>query len=359
VLAGTVAAALPAGARVHDAFVNVDVFSVTLAGKTRAVAASPTLDSKPAVAPNGKTVAFVSARGGKPDIYLMNPAGGNVRRLTTSPFTPPGGGTAQMVNWGDFDAGETSIAWAPGSKRLVFTAVNATIDPSCFAHCYQGSVFVINVDGTGLRQIDSGAQSPVWSPNGKLIGYEGDMSPYGDVGAYYVARANGSGKVKLPAANGDPSPPSFSPDSKRIAFQTYRHDTLPAEIDIANVDGTHRHKLTIGYEPAWSPLGLIAYVRGRRIHAIHPDGSSDRILTRVNETASSPAWSPIARRVAFVSRANKANRCQIGVVDLPSGLERRLTHEPARSSPDAGPVWAPAGGTIYFARSLPPSGGCG
>ena len=91
-------------------------------------------------------------------------------------------------------------------------------------------MFVINVDGTGLRAIDSGAQSPVWSPNGKLIGDEGDMSPYGDVGAYYVAKAAGTGKVKFPASSGGPSPPAFSPDSRRIAFQTYRHDVLPAEI---------------------------------------------------------------------------------------------------------------------------------
>jgi Tol biopolymer transport system component len=358
VLAGTVAAALPAGARVHDAFVNVDVFSVTLAGKTRAVAASPTLDSKPAVAPNGKTVAFVSARSGSPDIYLINPNGGNVRRLTTSPFTV-GGGTPQMVNSGDFDAGETSIAWSPDSKQLAFTAVNAKIDPSCFAHCFQGSLFVVDADGTGLRLLDTAVQSPVWSPDGNFIAYEGDMSPYGDVGAYYVADSTGGRKVKFPAVNGDDSPPTFSPDSKRIAFQTYRYNSVPAEIDIADVTGKHRHKLTVGYEPAWSRFGLIAYVRGKRIHAIHPDGTSDRILTKVTETAFSPAWSPTAKRVAFVSHPAKANRCQVAVVTLPGGAEKQLTREPARSSPDSRLSWTPNGGAIYFARSLPPSGGCG
>ncbi len=352
VLAVTVVAALPAGARLRDSFPNIDVFSVTLAGKARKVTTSVALDSKPVVAPNGKTVAFVSSRSGSPDIYLMNPGGGNVRRLTTSPFTPPGG-DAQMVNWGDFDAGETSIAWAPGSKRLVFSAVNATIDPNCMKLCYAISVFVINADGTGLREIDSGAESPVWSPNGKLIAYQGDISPYGDVGAYYVARANGSGKVRIQVSSADQGPPAFSPDSKRIAFQD------GALIDVADITGAHRHKLTIGREPAWSRFGLIAYVRGKRVHAIHADGTSDRILSRVSEVAYAPAWSPVARRLAFASRSTKAHRCQIGVVDLPSGVERQLTHEPARSTTDAGPVWAPNGGTIYYARWLPPSGGCG
>jgi len=184
------------------------------------------------------------------------------------------------------------------------------------------------------------------------------MSPYGDVGAYYVAQANGAGKVKFPAVNGDDSPPAFSPDSRRIAFQTYRHASVPAEIDIADVTGKHRHELTVGYEPAWSRFGLIAYVRGKRVHAIHPDGTSDRILTRVSETAFSPAWSPVARRVAFISRQAKTNRCQVGVVTLPTGAERTLTHEPVRSSMDSRLSWAPAGGAVYFARWLPPSGGC-
>lgn len=305
------------------------------------------------MAPDGRTVAFVSSRSGSPDIYLMNPGGGNVRRLTTSPFTPPGGQSSQMVNWGDFDAGETSIAWAPGGKRLLFTAVNATIDPSCMKLCYAISVFVINADGTGLREIDSGAESPVWSPNGKLIAYQGDLSPYGDVGAYYVARPNGSSKVRLQVSSADQGPPAFSPDSKRIAFQA------GAGIDVADVTGKHMRRLTLGREPAWSRFGLIAYVRGKRVHAIHPDGTSDRILSSVSEVAYGPAWSPVAKRVAFVSRATKAHRCQIGVVYLPSGVERQLTHEPARSTTDAGPVWAPNGGAIYFARWLPPSVGCG
>lgn len=44
VLAVTVVVALPAGARVRDSFPNVDVFSVTLAGKTRKVTTSAALD---------------------------------------------------------------------------------------------------------------------------------------------------------------------------------------------------------------------------------------------------------------------------------------------------------------------------
>lgn len=358
VLLAAVAAALPADARRADTFPNVDVFSVTLAGTERNLTANAALDTQPATAPDGRTIAFVSSRSGAPDLYLMNAAGGNVRRLTTSPFTAAGAGS-QMVAWGDFDVGGTTVAWSPDSRRLAFSALNSELDPSCFRDCYSPSVFTIGADGTGLRLVDTSARNPVWSPNGKLLAYEGDVAPFGEANAYYVVRVTGGGKVRIPAYDGDSAPPAWSPDSRRLAFQTFRHQRIPAEIDVVDATGKHRRKLTIGYEPAWSPLGPIAFVRGQRLHAIAANGTGDRILTRPGESAFSPAWSPAAKRVAFTVRTAKAKRCQVATVDLPSGVERQLTHEPLRATLDSGPVWAPSGKSLVFARWQPPSGGCG
>jgi Tol biopolymer transport system component len=357
-LLAAAAGALPAGARQGDAFPNVDVFSVTLTSKERNLTANAALDTQPATAPNGRTVAFVSSRGGSPDLYLMDASGGHVRRLTTSPFTVAGV-DAQMVAWGDFDVGGTTIAWAPDSRRLAFSALNATIDPSCFHDCYGSSVFVANADGSGLRLVDTSARNPVWSPNGRLLAYEGDVDPFGEAGAYYVVRAGGGGKVRIPAYDGDSAPPAWSPDSRQLAFQTFRHLRIPAEIDVVAATGKHRRKLTIGYEPAWSAFGPIAFVRGQRLHAIAANGTGDRILTRPGESAFSPSWSPTAKRVAFTVRTAKTKRCQVATVELPSGIERQVTHEPPRATLDGGPVWAPSGTSLVFARWQPPSGGCG
>jgi Tol biopolymer transport system component len=357
-LVAAAAVALPAGARRGDTLPDVDVFSVTLAGKVRNLTANAALDTQPAVSADGRTVAFVSSRAGSPDLYLMNAGGGNVRRLTTSPFTVTGVGP-QMVAWGDFAVGGTTVAWAPNSRRLAFSALNATVDPSCSRDCYGSSVFVIDVDGAGLRLVATSARNPVWSPNGRLLAYEGDVSPFGDANAYYVVRAGGGGKVRIPAFDGDSAAPAWSPDSRRLAFQTFRHQRIPAEIDVVDATGKHRRKLTIGSQPAWSPLGPIAFVRGQRLHAIAADGTVDRILTRPGETASSPAWSPTRRQVAFAVRAAKAKRCQIATVDLRSGVERQLTREPLRATPDGGPVWTPSGAGLLYARWQPPSGGCG
>jgi Tol biopolymer transport system component len=354
----TAAVALPAGAQRGDAFPNVDVFSVTLAGKERNLTANSALDTQPATAPNGRTIAFVSSRSGSPDLYLMDVSGAHVRRLTTSPFTVAGV-DPQMVAWGDFDVGGTTIAWAPDSRRLAFSALNAAIDPSCFHDCYGASVFVVDADGSRLRLVDPSARNPVWSPNGRLLAYEGDVDPFGEANAYYIVRAGGGGKVRIPADDGDSAPPAWSPDSRRIAFQTFRHLRIPAEIDVVDATGEHRRKLTIGYEPAWSRFGPIAFIRGQRLHAIAADGTGDRILTRPGESAFSPAWSPVAKRVAFTVSTPKAKRCQVATVELPSGVERRITHEPLRATLDGGSVWARNGASLLFARWQPPSGGCG
>jgi TolB protein len=255
--------------------------------------------------------------------------------------------------------GGTTVAWAPNGRRLAFSALNATIDPSCSRDCYGSSVFVVNADGTGLRLVATAARNPAWSPNGRLLAYEGDVSPFGDANAYYVVQAGGGGKVRIPAYDGDSAAPAWSPDGKRLAFQTFRHQRIPAEIDIVDATGKHRRKLTIGSQPAWSRLGPIAFVRAQRLHAIAVDGTGDRILTRPGESASSPAWSPARKQVAFVVRTARAKRCQVATVDLPSGVERQLTHEPPRATPDSGPVWAPGGASLLFARWQPPSGGCG
>jgi Tol biopolymer transport system component len=133
-LLAAAAGALPAAARRGETFPNVDVFSVTLTGKVRSLTANAALDTQPAVSADGRTVAFVSSRAGSPDLYLMNSRGGNVRRLTTSPFTHAGV-SPQMVAWGDFAVGGTTVAWAPNGRRLAFSALNATVDPSCSHDC--------------------------------------------------------------------------------------------------------------------------------------------------------------------------------------------------------------------------------
>jgi Tol biopolymer transport system component len=69
------------GARNAD--LNVDIVAVDISGRQTNLTRDPALDGSPAVARDGR-IAFVSTRGGTPDLYVMNRNGRNVRRLTDS-----------------------------------------------------------------------------------------------------------------------------------------------------------------------------------------------------------------------------------------------------------------------------------
>ncbi len=55
-------------------------------------------------------------------------------------------------------------SWSPDGKRLAFTCV----EPSKAIPPF--SIFVVNVDGTGLTKV-AGGYSPMWSPDGRYLAY--------------------------------------------------------------------------------------------------------------------------------------------------------------------------------------------
>ena len=80
--------------------------------------------------------------------------------------------------------------------------------------------------------------------------------------------------------------------------------------------------------PAWSPDGQwIAYVCRRegstQLVVTRPDGSDERVVVREGQN-DCPSWANDSRHLAFSSQRGGAR--SVYVVDLYSGLERRLTY---------------------------------
>ena len=104
------------------------------------------------------------------------------------------------------------------------------------------------------------------------------------------------------------------------------------------------------YAPAWSPdARRIAYVSYRdgngEIYVMNADGSGARRLTRHAAEDLSPAWSPDGRRIAFA--ANRGGGYDVYVMRADGRRVERLTRLGASYSP----AWSPDGRTIVFSSS--------
>jgi len=143
----------------------------------------PAKDFMPAWSPDGKTIAFVSDRGGLQYIYLMDADGGNPRRLTTNEFP------------------ELAPAWSPDGSQIAFYSGNNDVT----------NIYVVGADGSGtvnLTNQESGYnEDPTWSPDGTMIAFWSSRSGDNEI---YAMRADGSGVVNVSNSPGPDENPSWS-----------------------------------------------------------------------------------------------------------------------------------------------------
>jgi TolB protein len=110
---------------------------------------SPFIDMSATLSPDGSQIAFVSDRGGNPQIYLMAATGGDARRLTFQ------GGNNTTPRWSP-RADKPQIAFTGRDERGVF------------------DVFVYDLKSKNIERVTEGQgsnQSADWSPDGRLLVY--------------------------------------------------------------------------------------------------------------------------------------------------------------------------------------------
>jgi Tol biopolymer transport system component len=85
--------------------------------------------------------------------------------------------------------------------------------------------------------------------------------------------------------------------------------------------------------------GLVAYGARDGVHVVRPDGTQDRIVSRVGP-ASETSWGANGRRIAF------SHAGSIWVAELNTGRTQRVTH----GRYDFDPSFSPGGGSIAYGR---------
>ena len=234
-------------------------------------------------------------------------------------------GTASAVGGvRDFIAGgfiglesDESTSRAPQTAEVVLSArVSARIvvvtRPRGKNKIMDGTVWLVNTDGSGKRKLAGNAFSIAASPDGRKIAFVKAFNvTQGNVATanfeIYVMNADGTGQWNLTRNPAKDGAPVWSPDGRTIAFaRTYPAD--PGEVGpdrtelyLMNADGSGQRKLAENaYQIAWSPDGrrLAVPARDGELYVMNADGSGQRRLTRTPAYEDNPAWSPDGRRPA-------------------------------------------------------------
>ena len=167
-------------------------------------------DWDPAWSPDGKYIAFVSERGGGRDIYVMDADGEDeyLRRLTNKSDWDP------VWSWESWDP-----TWSPDGEYIAFVS-GPYLEPS---------IYLMDADGSNVRQLTYGGVDPAWSPDGQYIAFVSASAGNIHIPNIYVIDADGSNDYRLThddRYDGDPawSPdgPAWSPDGQYIAFVSSR-----------------------------------------------------------------------------------------------------------------------------------------
>jgi TolB protein len=201
--------------------------------------------------------------------------------------------------------------WSPDGRQIVFSMLD-------------GGLWVVNVDGTGVRQLIGGeAMWPSWSPDGRTVVFARGYPNYG-LGAL---RLNG-GKTR---SLGRGHSAAWSPDGRQLAFVGNDEATW-----IMRADGTNRRRVARASangnaDVAWSPdgrrlvitrstadEGLTLFVKTLDGGMRHLDGSGN---------AWAGDWSPNGRLIAF-TRVTADNASDLFVISPRGGAARRLTLTP-------------------------------
>ncbi|MGI9407266.1 MAG: Tol-Pal system beta propeller repeat protein TolB [Hyphomicrobiaceae bacterium] len=229
----------------------------------------------PRFSPSTQLITFMSYRGGRPRVHLMNVE------------------TGQQEVVGEFPGMTFAPRFSPDGQRIVMSLQSGG----------NSDIFELDLRTRQQRQltqtqaIDTG---PSYAPDGRQIVFESDREGGQQL---YVMNADGRAQRRISFGGGRYSTPVWSPRGDLIAFTKQQSGRFL--IGVMRSDGSGERILTSGYHnegPTWAPNGrvLMFFREGRgersgpQLYSIDLTGYNERQVSTPS-FASDPAWSPTLR----------------------------------------------------------------
>ncbi len=332
-------------------------------------------DWYPAASPDGKLVAFVSDRDGRPRIWLKQLPGGDETALTSGPddrprFYPDGssvlfvrrepdgtslyrvsvlGGEPRRVVADAYDG-----AWSPDGSRIAFTRQIQDGGKRSWV------LYAASADGSEPKELYRTSQGlfdwPVWSPDGKeIVCYPRVVGSSSGNWPLIVVDASGGGNREVGAEGAQIRAPAVWSGRGELIFA---RATGVAGLDASPVDvrrldlGSNREAQVF-----WSPnriMALDVLGSGKLVFDVNSSrfnlhetalagGRAAGWLTRGPGMNRQPRYSPDGASILF--SALKGGNLDIWSLELASGALRRLTDSPAA---DFDPALTPDGKELIW-----------
>ena len=304
-------------------------------------------DRNPRLADGGRTVYFLSERGGTFNVWSFpadDPAAAKqvtdfkthpVRFLSVADngtlcygyngqiYTQAAGGRPQLLNVEIVSAEPTDK-----TSRLSVTGgrdLTASPDGKQVAFVSRGDIFVTSVDYTTTKQITSTPQSeadPDFAPDNRSMVYASERDGYWRIYTARIARDEDPNFPNATLIDEEPlfkddgierTCPKYSPDGKRVAYFEDRSRLMVKDLATGKVhqvtDGSCQYSTDGNIDYAWSPDGrwfAINYIGNRHdpysdIGLVSADGGEITNLTNTGYFDSSPQWVLDGNAILFES----------------------------------------------------------
>jgi len=267
----------------------MDVDASGIGSNPRRLTTDAEAENYPSWSPDGKTLVYQRDYNGAA-IYAINADGTGERRLSPTP---------------GFDV---TPSWSPDGTKIVYAHLLQAPQPNTPP---MTDIRAMNADGTGDHAILSNTRfsvEPRWSVNGSIV-FMSLMN--GDSLDIYVMNLDGTGLRRL-TSSGNNGDPVWSPDGTKISFGSDREGGAKLNIFVMNADGSDVMQLThfdVPYEAGdtnWSSdrtkITFERDVNGMKqsdpnayaeVWTMNADGSgAASTMVQCSDVGCAPRWQP-------------------------------------------------------------------